>query len=109
MKNLKLLSFAVIAFLLCTITLASCGGGGLPNGRYTPVDETLGTTVLQAIIINGDNFTTVLPMIGTGITMKYKYTNGTLTFTGTEGSAGLPCVFRNDTLFYGGMPFLKAN
>ena len=83
MKKSSLFSFAVSATLIFAVTMSSCGGGGLPNGRYAPTQEyeAVARGVIQAIIISGDNFTTVFPITGQGITVKYKYTNGTVTFT----------------------------
>jgi len=108
MKNSKLFNLVVVATLFFTVTLTSCDGGGLPNGRYAPTQEyeAVARGVIQAIIIDGDNFTTVFPITGQGITMKYKYANGTLTFMDTHGAAyGQACEFKNDTLWWNGIPF----
>jgi hypothetical protein len=39
--------------------LSTCSGGGLPNGRYAPIEEyrDVARAAIQAIIIDGDNFT----------------------------------------------------
>ena len=95
--------------LVFAVTMTSCGGGGLPNGRYAPVSQTAAMASIQAIIIDGDNFTMVMPYTGQGITVKYKYTNGTLTFAGAGAALGVACEFRNDTLFYSDMPFKRTN
>lgn len=75
---------------------------GIPNGRYEPVDCTIRATVVQAFIINGDNFTMVMPMVGTAMSLKYKYTNGTLTLTDNGQTASLPCSYdkTTETLVY---------
>lgn len=109
MKNSKLFCLTIVATLFFVATLTSCGGGSLPNGRYAPVDEDIAKTFLQAIIIDGKNFTTVFPITGQSITIKYKYTNGTLTFTDGVITAGQACTFKNDTLYYNGIPFIKTN
>ena len=109
MQKSKLFSFAVAATLFVAVTLTSCGGG-LPNGRYEPVDEMMRASWVQAIIINGDNFTVVFPLVGTGLTVKYKYTNGTLSFLSDDGvMVGQPCEYKDDLLYYGGVPFKKTN
>ncbi|MDR0874453.1 MAG: hypothetical protein LBN27_13480 [Prevotellaceae bacterium] len=111
MKNLKLFNLAIAAILFFTVTLTSCGGGGLPNGRYAPTEEykDIAKGVIQAIIIDGDNFTTVFPFTGQGITVKYKYENGTLSFSDGVATAGIACEFKNDTLWWSGIPFTKTN
>ena len=111
MKKLKLINLLLAAVLFSTLSLTSCGGGGLPNGRYAPTQEyeSAAKSVIQAIIIEGDNFTTVTPFTGVGITMKYKYENGTLSFTEGAATAGIACEFKNDTLWWSGIPFIKTN
>ena len=109
MKNSKLFNLAVAAILFFAVTLTSCGGGGLPNGRYAPVDADMARSVAQAIIIDGDNFTIVYPFVGIGQTTKYKYTDGTITFTDGLSAVGIACEFKNDTLWWSGIPFTKTN
>ena len=109
MKNLKLFNFAIITVLYFTVTLTSCGGGGLPKGRYEPENESVKASLVQAIIINGDNFTVVMPMTGQGITLKYKYTDGTVTFYGEGAAVGQACEFKDGKLWYMGIPFIKTN
>lgn len=84
---------------------------GIPNGRYEPVDCTIRATVVQAFIINGDNFTMVMPMVGTAMSLKYKYTNGTLTLTDNGQMASLPCSYdkATETLVYSGAVCKKTS
>jgi len=101
----------LLAFGIVSVVLTSCGGG-LPNGRYVPTDEYKDVASnIQAIVINGNNFTMVTPLGGIGVTVKYKYTNGTLTFMdgNTTGAFGMACEYKNDTLWYVGVPFIKTN
>ena len=92
-----------------SIMLTSCSGG-LPNGRYEPVDERMRTSWMQAIIIDGNNFTTVMPLTGHGITMKYEYKNGTLSFPAGGGTAvGVACEYKDGSLWYAGVEFKKTN
>jgi uncharacterized lipoprotein YehR (DUF1307 family) len=98
----------LLAVSVASVVLTSCGGG-LPNGRYEPENESIKMSVLQAIIIKGDNFTMVMPMTGQGITLKYKYTEGTVTFYGEGAAAGQACEFKDGKLWYMGMPFTKTN
>jgi len=106
----KIITMTVAATLFFAVTLTSCGGG-LPNGRYAPTQEyeDMARGVIQAIIIDGNNFTTVFPFTGQGITVKYKYENGTLSFTDGAITAGIACEFKNDTLWWSGIPFTKTN
>ena len=110
MRKSKLLRLIIASTLFFVVTLTSCDGGGLPDGRYTPTQEyeAVAKGVIQAIIINGDNFTVVYPLTGVGITYKYKYTDGTLSVYSSEGaSAGLPCEFKEGVLYFAGIPFEK--
>jgi hypothetical protein len=105
-KNMrKIITMAVVSALFLAVTLTSCGGGGLPNGRYEPIDDTMKASWVQAIIIDGDNFTTVFPITGQGITVKYKYTDGTITFTDGVATAGVACEYKDGLLYYAGIPF----
>jgi hypothetical protein len=105
---MKKLIYIVLAVVI--VTLTSCGGG-LPNGRYAPTEQykAVASGTIQAIIIDGNNFTTVLPMTGMGLTLKYKYTNGTITFTDGVGTAGVPCEYKDGLLWYAGIAFEKTN
>jgi len=78
---------------------------GIPNGRYEPVDCAMRATVVQAFIINGNNFIMVMPMVGSAMYLKYKYTNGTLTLTDNGQTAALPCSYdrATGTLVYSGI------
>jgi hypothetical protein len=80
----------------------------LPNGRYEPVDDTVALTI-PAIIIDGNNFTQVMPFGMGGLTFKYKLSDGTITFTGAEAAASLPCEFKDGSLWYGGFEFKKTD
>jgi hypothetical protein len=95
--------------ILATTVMTSCSGGGIPNGRYAPVNEAVASGAIQAIVINGDNFTQVFPFTGQGISVKYKYTNGTITFHGGGQVGSVACEYRNDTLFYSGIPFVRKD
>ena len=108
MTKSKLFSLIAVAMFF-TALFTSCSGGGLPDGRYEPVDDYIKNGVIQAIVINGNNFTQVLPIGGMGITVKYKYKNGTLTFVdgNTTSAFGMACEFKNDTLWYNGAAFVK--
>jgi len=109
MTKTKLFKLIAVAMIF-TALFTSCGGG-LPNGRYAPTDDykDMASGVIQAIIIDGNNFTTVLPMTGMGLTLKYKYTDGTITFTDGVGTAGVPCEYKDGLLWYAGIPFKKTN
>jgi len=112
MKNCFRKMFCLLFALgLASVVLTSCGGGGLPNGRYTPTEEykAVASGAIQAIIIDGNNFTTVMPLTGMGITLKYKYTDGTITFTDGIGTAGVACEYKDGLLWYAGIPFKKSN
>jgi len=99
---------------MVSVVLTSCGGGGLPNGRYAPTQEyeIAARSLLQAIIINGNNFTAVYPFTGQGITVKYEYTEGTLKLSDGTMTGGLPVEFKKgengkDTIFFAQIPFVK--
>ena len=89
------------------ILLSACGGDKIPNGRYEPVDEAMAFTI-QAIVIDGNNFTQVLPLGVGSTTLKFKYKDGTITFT--EGGAGLnlACEYKDGALWYSGVEFKKT-
>ena len=108
MKNSKLFRLVVAATLFFAVILTSCGGGGLPNGRYAPVDTYMANRI-QAIIIDGDNFTLVYSFVGIGTTVKYKYTNGTITFSDGIAAVGIACEYKDGILYYAGAPFKKTN
>ena len=85
------------------------GRNGLPNGRYTPTKEyeSFAQSAIQAIIIDGNKFTQVMPVTGIKITANYTYSDGTIHFTEGGITAGIACEYRNDTLYYSGIPFTK--
>jgi hypothetical protein len=87
---------------LATTVITSCGGGSLPNGRYEPP----AAGVFSAIIIKGNNFTAEMAGIA-GITAKYEYKDGKIIFKDGGAALSTGCEFRNDTLFYAGVPFVK--
>ena len=109
-KNKRAISVLLLLTIVITavLTSASCGGGQLPNGQYEPVDE-YSKAVYSAITIKGNNFTIVFPVLGS-MTYKYKYKDGTITFT--DGGMGLSvaCIYDEDTkiLNYGGTEFTKV-
>ena len=109
MRNSKLFSLAVAVSLFFAITLASCGDGGLPKGRYVPVDSDMTMLWVQAIIIKGNKFKVVYPFEGQGVTLNYKYTDGTLSFSKDFATAEQTCEFKNDTLRFAGISFVKTN
>ena len=101
----------LLAFCIASVVLTSCGGGGLPNGRYAPSND-IANSLMQAIIINGNNFTVVYPFTGQSITVKYEYTNGTLKLSDGTMTGGLPVEFKKgingrDTIFFAQIPFVK--
>jgi hypothetical protein len=97
----KLFLLAIVCGLTATV-FTSCGGGGLPNGRYEP--SVAG--VISAIIIDGNNFTAEMAGVA-GMTAKYEYKDGKIIFKDGAAALSTGCEFRNDTLFYAGMPFVK--
>jgi len=108
MRNSKLFGLAVAATLLFAAILTSCGDGGLPNGHYVPVNPDMTMVYVQKIIIKGDNFKVVYPFEGNYKTLKYKYADGILTLIDRMGAtAGQPCEFKNDTLWFAGIQFVK--
>jgi len=111
MKNSKLFGLAVAVTLFFVVTLTSCGDGdkGLPNGRYVPVDSDMTMLWVQEIIIKGNKFKVVYPFEGLGVTLKYKYTDGTLSFSKDFATAEQACEFKNDTLRFAGISFVKTN
>jgi hypothetical protein len=94
----------IISCLMLVFGTSNIYAQGIPNGRYEPIDCTIRATVVQAFIISGDNFTMVMPMVGTAMSLKYKYTNGTLTLTEDGKTASLPCSYdkTTETLVYSG-------
>lgn len=94
----------LLAFGIVSVVLTSCGSSSL-DGRYVPKDSTL-AAALPEIIINGDNFTMKVPMVGTEVTVKFKYENGKITFP--EGGVSIPCEFKNGSLWYSGMQYKKT-
>jgi hypothetical protein len=98
----KALALTLTVITIATI-LSACGGSGIPNGRYEPVDPMMALTI-QAIVINGNNFTQVMPYTGMGTTLKFTYKNGTLTFP--EGGLSVPCEYKDGSLWYGGAEFV---
>lgn len=96
----------MISTMLCLILLglSNIYAQGIPNGRYAPTDCAMAATVVQAFIINGDNFTIVMPMTGQATTGKYKYSNGTLTIIEGDKQGSLACSYNeaNKTIVYAG-------
>ena len=83
-KAIKVLAMALL--LIVTMSVVSACSGGVPNGRYEPVDSNAAASV-QAIIIDGNNFTSVVPVLG-GMTVKYTYNKKTGAITLTDGTDG---------------------
>jgi len=113
-KNLIFIVAAlVIGFLIYSNwnTISTMFGNGLPNGRYTPTKEyeSFAQSAIQEIIIDGNKFTQVMPITGIKLTVNYTYSEGTIHFTegGTTASIGISCSYKNDTLYYSGIPFTK--
>jgi predicted small lipoprotein YifL len=108
-KNVKRALTAVLSAALIICALTACGSDGkLPNGRYVPVDPSV-AMVYQAIIIDGNNFTQVMPFTGMGITLKFTYSNGTITFTDGITGASVACEYYDGSLWYGGFEFKLEN
>jgi hypothetical protein len=106
---LKKVFCLLLVVLTTSAVLTSCkddenSGGGLPNGTYLPVNGAVATTAISAIIIDGDKFTQVMPG-GYQITVKYVYENGKISFP--EGGISVPCEYKDDTLYYNGIPFVR--
>jgi predicted small lipoprotein YifL len=107
--KLKRLKIILLMSVLLS-TLAACGGSGIPNGRYVPVDDAVGVTI-QAIIIDGNNFTQVMLGGLMSTTLKFEYSEGTVTFT--EGTSGVsfPCEYDEDEkiLTYASIDFILSD
>jgi len=107
MKRIYLIALGI----LLMFGISNVYAQGIANGRYEPVECAIKATVVQAFIINGDNFTMVMPMVGTAMSLKYKYTNGTLTLTDNGQTASLPCSYDKATemLVYSGAVCKKTS
>ena len=91
------------------MTSCSYGDGGLPAGRYVPVERNMTILWVQEIIIKGNNFKVVYPFEGLNVALKYKFTDDTLTLSKDFVSVNQACEFKNDTLQFSGISFVKSN
>lgn len=97
MQKAKRALTLALAFIFMVSCLSACGGTGIPNGRYEPVEP----NTISAIEIEGNNFT--MEMAGMmSTTVKYKYKDGVITFE--DGAAGMnfPFEYRDGSLFLNG-------
>lgn len=106
-RAIKMLALVLIVSSI-TALFTACSGDTIPNGRYVPLDSTVAMTTIQAIVIDGNNFTMVQPLIGTGITLKYTYKNGTITFTDGTTGVSAACEYKDGSLWYAGFEFKKS-
>jgi hypothetical protein len=104
----KYLVFALAVILAATL-LAACGGGGLPNGRYEPTEDYETMSPLEAIIVNGNNFTFTYAMGAVSQTSKYTYKNGTITFQDGSAAINVACTYdeSDGILTWAGIEFEK--
>jgi len=111
MRNSNRFGLIVSAILFVTVMMTSCsyGDGGLPNGHYVPVDSNMTMLWVQEIIIKGDRFKVVYPFEGLGVTLKYKYSGDTLSLSKDIVTVKKVCEFKNDTLRFAGISFIKTN
>ncbi|MDR1689442.1 MAG: hypothetical protein LBS21_12645 [Clostridiales bacterium] len=97
-------------FLILAITtaiLTSCGGDRPPNGRYEAADTDIMLS-FQAIIIDGDNITTVMPVTGMGTTFKYTYNSNTGVITATDGGVGASVFeYKDGSIWLGEIEYVK--
>ncbi|MDR1642922.1 MAG: hypothetical protein LBC41_01580 [Clostridiales bacterium] len=98
----------ILAAILIASLLVSCGGGGLPNGRYEPAAGELSS--FDAIVINGSNITMTYAFGAISQTYKYSYKNGTLTYTEGGASLNVACTYDKDTkiLEWAGIKYEKV-
>ena len=94
---------------MLTVSLfTACGGGGIPNGRYEPADDSF--SVVEAIIVNGNNFTFTYAMGGLSQTSKYTWKNGTITFQDGGAAINVACSYDAEAkvLTWAGVDFAKV-
>jgi hypothetical protein len=93
------------------VLLSSCGKSGLPDGRYEPTDAAQ-AIIIPAIVVEGKNFSVVMPMGIGANNFTYKYSKGTVTLTDGAGLSGsIACTYDADSeiLTYGGVECKKTD
>ncbi len=106
MYKVFMLGCVSVLLLICMVACGGESGSTNIDGRYEAegIDQFF---IIQAILIEGDNFTIVCPPPMPAITAKYMLTDGTISFTDGTTTISYAFEYKNDSIWFEGVEYKR--